>query len=338
MKHKLLTILYFLGFWLGITRLFYYFNRNNQRILTYHNIIEDTVFDETSPCMGVSHAASVFAYQMKSVKKYLKPSLTIGEPASFVVTFDDGYANNFHHAYDILEHENIKGIFFVPLDIIDSREPLWIDKILMWASYVPAGKYTLFESEISITDNRSRHLLFERLWNIVLENYSQKEAVIESLENSYPFNKIPLPDTLKKTRFYGLSSDNLEVMKNSGHLIAAHAVHHDILSLLDKESLSKDIASTEKQLNDTFNTKIYAYPFGGRGEVGEREIEALSKSEFTMAFVNTAKPDDFRYCRYAVPRFSLPNTTNPYIIHAKMSGLEYFLKHGSMLPCIKDLL
>jgi peptidoglycan/xylan/chitin deacetylase (PgdA/CDA1 family) len=57
-------------------------------------------------------------------------TLKNGEPVrggTFAVSFDDGYANNFHHAWPILKELRIPATIFVATAYLDSREPFPFD-------------------------------------------------------------------------------------------------------------------------------------------------------------------------------------------------------------------
>jgi peptidoglycan/xylan/chitin deacetylase (PgdA/CDA1 family) len=157
------------------------------------------------------------------------------------------------------------------------------------------------------------------------------------MENAFSFSRLQVSSEMMKTRFGALTLEEIDVMKSKGNKIGCHSVHHDILSKLDDEALVEEIRTSEGYLETLFNTKIFSYPFGGKEEVNRRTIHQLERSRFSHAFMNIDVPD-FAYGRYALPRMALPNTSDPYLIDAKLSGFEYFLKYRKLLPDIKGFL
>ena len=90
----MLAILYFLSYYLGIIRLFYFLNKNRQRIITFHNVIPDILFDN-SIHLGVSCTDKIFEFQIKEIEKRLKITTELGVSNSCIITFDDGYLNQY---------------------------------------------------------------------------------------------------------------------------------------------------------------------------------------------------------------------------------------------------
>ncbi len=111
MKKNLLNLLFIFSYYSGINKLFYYFSNSRQRVITFHNVIPDHCFDN-SIHLGVSCTESVFKTQINEILKQYKITTEIGVPNSCVVTFDDGYSNNFEIACIIVNGEKFICSFF----------------------------------------------------------------------------------------------------------------------------------------------------------------------------------------------------------------------------------
>ena len=327
-------IIFFTSYISGLNNLFYFLNRKNQLVITYHNIIPDALYDDSLHFL-VSYKESLFRKHIKYIKKKFKITTKIGIPGTCVITFDDGYRNNFLNAHKILKEENVKAIFFVP----QSRELLWIDKLLMWLSYVPSGWYDIFYREIIIfeEDENTRWNALEKIWFSLFENYNTKKLLRE-LDNNYKFKDLEVPKELFKLRFTPLNNNEIEEMKDFGHIFGAHSVNHDILSLLNKKILMKDIKSCEKEINKLYNSKLYSYPFGEYREVSEDTINSLKNSKFEYGFMNMFYPN-FEYSKYAIPRMMLiPGESKIYDIDSRLSGIRYFLRYRKLFPSVIDMI
>ncbi len=336
LKQKILYVFYIFSYCLGINKIFYFINRDRQRIITYHNILPLKYFEANTLHLGVSHSEEVFDAHINHILKRFDITTELGKEQSCIITFDDGFRNNYTQANTILQKYNVKTYFFISLDMVINGNLLWVDKILFWISFVPNGEYTILDKKIKIDNDFSRISAFQMIWNNIYKDYSRKSSILEELENNYPFQSIAVDKELYEIRFKGMSLSEIEKMKSYGHKIGCHSMRHDILSLLEEDELDSDIAQSEKYLGTLFNTKIYSYPFGGEKEVSQYTIKQVSKSKFSSAVMNISTPH-FNYGTYAIPRFSLPNTSNKYIIDAKLSGMEYFLKYKSLLPKIPIL-
>jgi peptidoglycan/xylan/chitin deacetylase (PgdA/CDA1 family) len=317
MVHFVLLVLHYLGF----NRLFYCITSKRQKIITYHNVIDDLHFDDALH-LGVCHSKSVFKFQLNEMhKSKLRFSTEVNRENSVMITFDDGYQNKFEIARPILNQLNIKAVFFITSDLVDAKEPLWIDKVLLWFSYVPENTFIIDGISFVISDN-NRPKSYTQFYNHILRNYGRLDFLLSELDKLYSFSKITINDQYYSSRFIGLSSLQLNNLKTEGHLIACHSKTHSILSKLTEENLMKEL---EVGSSNIYNSTYFCYPFGGTDEVDQKVVSKLEKSTFSHAFINTWRFKN-NYSKNTIERLSLPNTKKKYIIHAHLSGLYYFLK------------
>lgn len=108
------------------------FRSNNKLIvLAYHRIME---FDENFPfdIELISARPQQFEKQIKHISKYYSP-ITIEElcechrtkskipDRSVLITFDDGFYDNYEYAFPVLKKYNVPATIFVSTDYIDSN-------------------------------------------------------------------------------------------------------------------------------------------------------------------------------------------------------------------------
>ncbi|MBU0701854.1 polysaccharide deacetylase family protein [bacterium] len=110
-------------------------------ILCYHRVIEDKqIKDYYRPAVAVS--VSAFERQMGVLQeRYKIISLDDAvcllqkrkslENDYMVVTFDDGYADNYENAFLVLKKYNLPATIFLSTDYIDSNKMLWTDEVGM---------------------------------------------------------------------------------------------------------------------------------------------------------------------------------------------------------------
>ena len=68
-------------------------------------------------------------------------------PGSVVVTFDDGYLNNFTEALPILEEFKIPATIFLATDYMDSGELFPFDKYRLLLTWARQGKLGIVKTE-----------------------------------------------------------------------------------------------------------------------------------------------------------------------------------------------
>jgi peptidoglycan/xylan/chitin deacetylase (PgdA/CDA1 family) len=93
------------------------------------------------------------------------------------ITFDDGYANNYHHAYPLLKKYNFPATIFVPSDSIGQKGRLSLDQIKeMHKHNITIGSHTRHEAYLP--DQDAQTLDGEiRQSKSLLENMLQAEVV-----------------------------------------------------------------------------------------------------------------------------------------------------------------
>lgn len=110
-------------------------------ILFYHRVLDDEqIKDYYRPAVAIS--VSTFKKQMRILKKRYKV-ISLNNADSLlrerkplendymVVTFDDGYADNYENAFPVLIEYNLPATIFLTTDYIDSNKLLWSDEVGM---------------------------------------------------------------------------------------------------------------------------------------------------------------------------------------------------------------
>ncbi|OSM04795.1 polysaccharide deacetylase family protein [Magnetofaba australis] len=332
MKHRLLDLFYRLCAWFGVTGLFFFLNRRRTLHVTYHNVLPDAIFDNT-PHLGMSHAASTFAAQVRVIAQCLPITVESEHAGHCRITFDDGYQNQGEVAGGILEEMGLRGVFFVPLEPLQGAgETLAVDQLLQWVSYAPAGAYTPLGVDLTLGDKAQRQAAFSRLYDAACADPSLWRKLPPALDALAPFAHLDMPDDMARLRFTPMPRDTLKSLAARGHRIACHGWDHRPLATLDDNAIAQEFARCAQLYQQHCNCDEFSYPFGGLREVDSRVVEACRRSPFSMGFLNTPQRPAWaqgEQSDFAIPRLCLPITeTRPYVLKAKLSGLETFLKQA----------
>jgi peptidoglycan/xylan/chitin deacetylase (PgdA/CDA1 family) len=323
MKRRALKILYVLAWHLGIIRLFYFLNRHRQRILAYHNILPDELFDPDLVHLGVSCPISTFVVQIEALRRRFEVTTEIGKPGICMITFDDGYRNNLLAAEQLTKRQ-MSGVFFIPAGYFAGETILWVDRLLMWVSYAPAGTYTILDQRIQFDTPGNRRELWARLYRALLNEYANKERLMNELDRLVPLDALRemVGEAMYALRFTGMDIADMDTMMGSGHKLGCHSWHHDILSKLSEKDLAYDFAECG-HYKARYDTAYYCYPFGGPDEISATVIAKCKQQGWDAGFTNY--PTDSRD-RFELGRLSLDGLIDKYFIDARLSGFENFLK------------
>lgn len=158
-------------------------------VLMYHSVADDGHF--------LSVSSSVFKQQIEYMKNngftFLRSDdLLFGNinNKSVLITFDDGYENNFSIASKILEQYHIPAIFFIATDLV-GLENKGI-KIMNWEQVGLLSKNNLFEiGAHSISHKKLHKMSIEELKKEVMESKLILEEKIKKNIKSfaYPFGR-----------------------------------------------------------------------------------------------------------------------------------------------------
>src|SRR5262249_50938079 len=108
-------------------------------VLAYHRVTPDGEMQRCAyPAMHVS--ASTFEQQLRALRELYRivplseARRAIAGDAPLdghiaVVTFDDGYQDNYRQALPILAAQGVPATFFVSVDFVDRGEAFWFDRV-----------------------------------------------------------------------------------------------------------------------------------------------------------------------------------------------------------------
>ncbi len=133
---------------------------------------------------------------------------------------------------------------------------------------------------------------------------------------------------------HGISWDMLEVLGQDPHVeIGGHTISHPHLSWMSADDLQREIAGCRTRLQDRLGLPIrhFAFPFGRRGDCGEREFQFCKQAGYESA-ATTRKGlvgDRDRERLHSLPRNTL-NGSHQTTAHVDMhlSGVSGLVARG----------
>jgi len=282
-------------------------------ILNYHRIGDANATDYDP---GVfSCGADEFDWQIGHLKRHYRMTTLdevlgllagdgqLSEPL-VLITFDDGYIDNYQIAYPVLRRHGVQGVFFVPTAFAGTSRIPWWDAI---AYTVRRARRTRFRleypqpEEFDLAAEGAARCIMR-----VLRLYRQPamrdhDRFVEDLERVCESSR---PGSDAQRCF--LDWNEAREMQRGGMAFGSHTHNHEILSKLpasrqlEELTLSREILENElKQQIDTL-----AYPVGGRDTFSSETIEALRKAQYRAAFsfysgfnkAGSIEPFDIRRC------------------------------------------
>jgi peptidoglycan/xylan/chitin deacetylase (PgdA/CDA1 family) len=239
-------------------------------ILNYHRLgnADITPFDS-----GVfSATADEFNSQMTYLKRRfhlatLEEALEIVRGkrirgTTVVITFDDGYLDNYEIAFPILHAHGIQGVFFLPTAFIGTGKLPWWDIIAFIVKNSLRKRIHLEYPERSTFDielNGLNRTVMQILQLFIQPNVKEPDQFIRHLEERCESSR---PNGNVQRCF--LSWQEAREMQEQGMAFGSHTHNHEILAKLPLDSQRQEIAQSrtilERELGHTID--ILAYPVG----------------------------------------------------------------------------
>lgn len=189
---------------------------------------------------------------------------------ALLLTFDDGYIDNYTVAYPILEEYGLQGSFFIPGKTFATHQLLDVNKI----HYILASAdiYKLVEDLKKQMDyyrgSEYQYASTDELFHeyAVANRFDIKETIFVKR-----MLQTVLPEKLRNTissnlfeKYVGVTEEQVRTMKRHGMFIGIHGYDHYWLRNLPQEQMKEDISLALDVLDQFIDRKqwVMNYPYG----------------------------------------------------------------------------
>ncbi|KYK27621.1 hypothetical protein AYK20_02520 [Thermoplasmatales archaeon SG8-52-1] len=199
-----------------------------------------------------------------------------------VVTFDDGYKDNYTNAFPILKKYNIPATIFLTTGNIDNGKLFWWDKLEYILSNTKIKSFDLgeFGSIFPPSNKNKLKTLDEITIRFTKIPEDKKNDLIDKLVKN---SDVDFPKNLGKDII--MSWDEVKQMDEGGINFGAHTVTHPILTKIPLNQAKKEIINSkrdiEKRLNKPVN--IFSYPNGHADDYNQDIKTILKENGFICA-------------------------------------------------------
>jgi len=247
---------------------------------------------------------------------------------SALITFDDGYKDNFTNAYPILIKHKIPAIFFLTSGNIDERELFWWDIL----RYAIKKIYAATKMNDIILDIGGKKTFSVR--NLVhMENYlkevpsSTRKAAIAKLIDDY---SVDIQSELVEEQL--LTWQEIREMADGGMDFGSHTVDHSILTRMPLEEAQWQISKSKEKIEEEIGKEIFsfAYPNGTPKDYNLEISDYLRRRGFIAAFATRPILYSTGNDAMTIGRIGVPDDEN--LFSALISGFPGDIGRISSLP------
>lgn len=259
-------------------------------ILMFHDLREDNDFEN-----WLRVSVSDFNYQLNRLRQigdFIGPDdlfhIPVGHRPRFMVTFDDGYYNNFKLAVPILQKHRVPAIFFISTQHMVDQQPFWSDIITTPIQVLQLESLDLCQFDLGVFT--FHHAGSPHRWDDIQKllvalkdlgnaGHTTVAAVLKHFQNKYG-------ETLEKhlPRFRPIKTDEIQLIADDPLFhFGSHSHAHEILTYLEDEAVKTNLQTSRGILHNVTGRQIkhLAYP---NGNYDTRIIEHAQKAGYTHAY------------------------------------------------------
>jgi peptidoglycan/xylan/chitin deacetylase (PgdA/CDA1 family) len=297
-----------------IDRVFLRFQTSNLTVFNFHRIREDKPsgpfwFDDEV----FNSTVSQFRNHVKWIKnntniiseEQLIQSLRKKEPLppySTMITFDDGYIDNFTLAYPILKEFQVPAIYFIPTEAIDERKLGWWDLI----TYVVKKTD---RPDIAVDRAAARaHALQKMKFGNAAENAAFVEKFARKCGVELPSREVCSAELM--------TWDQVKTVAQNGITIGSHTHTQRVLATLNTAEQIEEFRNSKVALETKLGVKIrsLAYPVGGYEHFTLESKKLARECGYEVAFSFTHEINDAEHIDpYNIRRLVPPEELSLYV-------------------------
>lgn len=266
-------------------------------ILMYHRVVEEMAARTEYTQPGIAVSARSFERQIAFLKRHytIMPLAQLAErlhtktpvaPRTVVITFDDGWQDNFTLAYPILKKYDAPATIFVSTDFVESNQKFWFLRV---GYYLAEGK--LSQSQLAellgelLGDNGGEHRGQPLTRDYLAWLAADHDRFIESLKDldsagmkravTLLIKRTGLSDDTWPQRRWTLSWDEMRHMDPSLIEIGSHGLSHQILTTMSPAEVRRELMESKLLIEEKIGRPVtsIAYPNGNH----DAEVRRLAR-------------------------------------------------------------
>lgn len=266
------------------------YHSNNVVIVMYHGVVKSPLrlwnwgfLSEASFSRQIKYLKKNFdVINLSEVSERLKIK---GNRSAAVITFDDGYQNNYDVAFPILRRELLPATIFITAGIVNTDDTILLCRLHYAFEKSKIKKLEWYGSEYNILNNEQKIEVIS-LIKKKLKLMPNNQMMAETRKIIVKLGMDPDCSIGKNIPFRMLSHKAIKEMNDSGFIeFGAHTISHPILSRLSYDEQKKEIEYSINMVEKITGRpcKLFAYPNGMVGDYTNDTIRILKNSEINVA-------------------------------------------------------
>jgi peptidoglycan/xylan/chitin deacetylase (PgdA/CDA1 family) len=225
---------------------------------------------------------------------------------SVLITFDDGYLDNYTLAFPILRAHGVQGVFFLPTSYVGTSHVPWWDVI---AYVIKHSRKEIIRleypeaAEFNLKLDGTAQVIMKVLRLYKQPSMTNHDRFLNDLQTACDAGAPP-PNA---ERCF-MSWQEAREMQEQGMAFGSHTHSHELLSKLSVERQREECRRSREILERELNRRIdvMAYPVGARHTFTPQTVQALETNGYRAAFSfyggfnRPGETKAFDICRFGV--------------------------------------
>lgn len=247
---------------------------------------------------------------------------------SVIITFDDGYYDNYKYAFPILKKYQVPATIFITSGGVDTGKEFWWDRL----------ETVLFENKnlresieldilnqrhiFDVSDDKKRLHSFYTLHHMLFSLHpNERDMMLDRWYESYGLKVNPNNRTMT-------SSELIELYQSQLVTLGAHTIHHPALKQISREEQIQEIQSSKLFLENLLHTDIdiFAYPFGHKESFDQVTEQIVQDLGFTYSVSTKRAQLHSNTNPFSIPRFGIEDWSEDEFI--RQMKLVWFENYG----------
>jgi len=237
-------------------------------ILMYHSVMEDPQMAVAS--LGpIVHSSKAFRAQIELLAKESHP-VSLDKLARFVqgevdlpkrsvvVTFDDGYADNYAVALAILREIGVPATFYVTADCVQRQRLPWPSRLRYAFSSTKAASWSdAAGTRWLLGTSQNREQAFDATCAVCCKLAGEaQEKFVTTIEKELDA-ELPQSNAIRM-----MSWDQIRDLAGQGHIVGSHTMTHPNIAQLSPETARTELTESKRLLEEQLKRRVahFSYP------------------------------------------------------------------------------
>jgi len=252
---------------------------------------------------------------------------------SVIITFDDGYFDNYKFAYPVLKELQIPVTIYLATNYIGSSKYFWWDVLEELLLNYTDNNFKLFLPGLSVekicqTDKDKVQIFWQIYSYLKTFDEKKRDEILNNIFDDLQMSQKELDLTTKQK----LSWENVIEMSNNNISFGAHTETHSILSQVPLNAAKKEISHSKSKIESYSQKKVisFAYPVGGGKSFNNKVIEILKENAFQCAVTTIRGSVNLHDDLFTLRRYNIDGLDNFSAFKCKVFGtyelLDFIIK------------